>query len=912
MPQKQFTSILLDKERVKECMIYGVNTINDDKTEKRKQSNVSIRTLQSFFAIVDKTLQKNVEFFYHDLLKKISKRKLPTNITYSHKEKWYNCIFSCYGLKAKDDSIINDFEDNPEENIMTIALMDDYLEIIKKCSEGYTTQNSYIEELVGDDKVGNKKRFIESCIERNVIKFEKGNNKADYKKKYTLSENIFDNSDICKNEIFLNLYHFVDFMSEFTCLSVLGYYFRNSLKKYCIKKNFLNEKDFETKFILTKGVNPDIVLAQEGVFRVLKAIYEKRYVFVDNHLYLPLRAFYTEKTKLDGTQYPYAEMLDPEREKLVIFDLCKNYVITVGEELCSEPTIKASIDQITHRFRVEFFINDENMPYLYKEIEKGKEWKDESKPDSEYSNDIEELDTPYYGKIECIKKVIRYTIPETDKSKFLEWIRSFGDFAYIVEPNSFDVFEYNAVVIEDDDTAEGSTEVKDVEFQNALFNPYNSKGLFYKTDLSLPPTNLEVFWLKFVMENYQNIVKMFFNETQIKKIKVVINEYCETQKGKFNPFNCLKYKIADTTEALAPELKTYIQIILNSSYEFSINDENRECECIFPYSLDFNCDDNSFRMMVYDISGKRIKAINPLIIPQKNDENNPQLTYVDKLYFFCCAIEKTIINSKKSFDNNFVTELLGRIEINGNAYGRITNSDGLNFIVNDLFDKVKALQNKQIDKWIRYNFFKAANEEIIETFKSVYMYINKINVREVWDETLKPFSYYFKMFDGEYENCQFVQKTKKDGVAPFSINELRQKTNILLLIASAITNNNDTLEKIVENLSDEFIKETISEETVYSATNLKETTVTLKLKDGIEFSNKILERIYQTFGHYNCICDFQNANEIKFIIIYERFNFRKIHKLILALSDIVEVLEPDETKAVIEKRICNMKKNYKI
>lgn len=206
------------------------------------------------------------------------------------------------------------------------------------------------------------------------------------------------------------------------------------------------------------------------------------------------------------------------------------------------------------------------------------------------------------------------------------------------------------------------------------------------------------------------------------------------------------------------------------------------------------------------------------------------------------------------------------------------------------------------------------------------MYKENLSVPEKDTNTFDYLNDYLKGY--EDETSEYHTDIRHHGISKFSeaeiqyrtitllymrlLNEYKNKDNILELLDTP------TLLSLIKgvpndkNLSSD--EELILNEVTYINEKIKSSYLTLQT--GIKFNNngkrtdrrKELDHIYSLFRDFNCH-GFLNENDMLEIVIqYEHFDYRKVHMAIMALGNLVEVVEK---KSPAVYRIINERKRNK-
>jgi len=108
-------------------------------------------------------------------------------------------------------------------------------------------------------------------------------------------------------------------------------------------------------------------------------------------------------------------------------------------------------------------------------------------------------------------------------------------------------------------------------------------------------------------------------------------------------------------------------------------------------------------------------------------------------------------------------------------------------------------------------------------------------------------------------------------------------------------------------------------EAVFS-NELKKCIVKFRLKKGF-FTEKNLDVLYDYFREFHCYGQYKKEDdkkgrvrdEVLFSVEYPRFEFRRVHQILLALTSMIDfdTVWPDETRNVLTQRLEGKEKNRK-
>ena len=109
--------------------------------------------------------------------------------------------------------------------------------------------------------------------------------------------------------------------------------------------------------------------------------------------------------------------------------------------------------------------------------------------------------------------------------------------------------------------------------------------------------------------------------------------------------------------------------------------------------------------------------------------------------------------------------------------------------------------------------------------------------------------------------------------------------------------------------------ETFAQNEAVFCNELKKCIVKFRLKKGC-FTEKNLDILYDYFREFHCFGQYKEEagkDEVLFSVEYPRFEFRRVHQILLALTSMIDfdTVWPEETKKVLQKRLEGKEKNRK-
>jgi hypothetical protein len=228
-----------------------------------------------------------------------------------------------------------------------------------------------------------------------------------------------------------------------------------------------------------------------------------------------------------------------------------------------------------------------------------------------------------------------------------------------------------------------------------------------------------------------------------------------------------------------------------------------------------------------------------------------------------------------------------------------------------------ARNAKNPEKWIKANYGDKF-ENIAARFVHYY---NKIKENDKIKSFLERVfgQFYFEKLNNNL--TIYEADVKKDGIPPFDVQELQHKTALLFLIYVYST----TLRVKYKKQSDQGAeglntKDAIENEIRQAAERFRTANVSFNYNEFIipkssrserrDQQSRIIRQVVDIFAEYECtvLLKKQGGHELLgFDIVFERFDFRKIHQRLLALSDRIDIdsIQPQATRDIIHKRLKN-------
>lgn len=669
----------------------------------------------------------------------------------------------------------------------------------------------------------------------------------------------------------------ISFLDKFVPLSVLGYLLRQRIMK--------EDRKFEPLPIIIRGLSPFIGLRYENIYRSVKAASEKVSIKIGD------KKIYEPEIWVSGQSF-----------------IAKNEDIYISES--KERQLKNEDEGGIYQIEVYFFWNSDT-EYIEKRICEC--W---IPIKTFYEKEIKlDYESPYYTNMRKRKWNVQkatYHIPKSDWPEFERWCDSFGDFAVVLNNKT----ELSALpLIELDEKSSGRKVIKDWE----LLSRYNS--LAADSQLKTYPTKAEWGWLAFVLEKFPNFAKIFLSDDDYVELKRMVKELVDGDNIFFKDgrrgeswFEGQIYDI--DTLAQAKKYRRILDDIRNKRCCQS-KSERTGVHYSIPYVLDMNYTaftrkavNEPFVIMVYDLKEKRSCAVQYKDFyttdgGRKEVQEN-LFTLCERYYYlcaYCVRLQWKTDNKNEERERNYAAEFVDAFETFKKAVKKmdellrtemenvLTNSfrymyqyavqNGQDKSVNDREREVNGVALFQDVEF----FYKS---RILKKMTSKLRRLKQKKFQEdlmaIPEEDIKDFIVGTGRFDSRLE------KDKSDGKSQIEI--FREKFGL-------------TLKK----------DETFAQNEAVFCNELKKCIVKFRLKKGC-FTEKNLDILYDYFREFHCFGQYKEEagkDEVLFSVEYPRFEFRRVHQILLALTSMIDfdTVWPEETKKVLQKRLEGKEKNRK-
>ena len=687
---------------------------------------------------------------------------------------------------------------------------------------------------------------------------------------------------ICSNEKILEMLSFFD---KFMPLSVFG---------FLIRKRF--QKSSKPISIIVRGLSPFSGFRYENIYRTIIAASEKMTIEIGKHK--------VSKPELwiGGKSF-----------------ISRNETIYIGEKNARPETGK-NIGKFIEA-EVCFLCNNETS-YIEKRTKEMWLPIDIGKPEI-----VIWYDSPYYRGVDQNEWIIyrkKYCIPEAEWEEFIRWCDSFGDFAILLE--SKDV--YKEIDVETEELpimplvklSSKNSEGKVIE-DKELFSTYNS--LAAEQDLITYPTKAEYGWLAFVLEKFPKFVQVFLEQSVFDKLKEKVNKiirgdniFFKNGCGGESWFDGQIYDIESIDQA-----RKYQRILddIRNRRSCRSSSEKTGIHYSIPYVLDMNYNaftrkavNEPFKIMVYDLEEKRSCAVNYGDFYTTNEGQRiiqEDLFSFSERYYYICAYNV-------------------RLEWND------SKKEGKKSVTSQFKKAYKTFQKSitQMDKSIRAQMEKV----FLNSFQFIYQYLTE-------DEAGVSKNEAERKTNGVplFQNKEIIYKTlilKKmvkytewlanEGFVKDLLRIAEEDIKDFIVGSGRFDVRKDRKEKAEAdrfcekyNLKDDVQKtgQILTKNEAVFSNELKKCIVKFRLKKGF-FTEKNLDILYDYFREFHCYGQYKEddkegreRDEVLFSVEYPRFEFRRVHQILLALTSMIDfdTVCPGETRNVLTQRLEGKEKNRK-
>lgn len=881
---KVFFDILSDYRDLRYIFEYGFGWDDKATQEIMNKGSRSVRDLDGILSVIKSGNKAYVPWYQYADGGKKSGRLLVWNNHYQLvQDNWIQELYSCYGMDNMPQGrrAAEHCENKPYSYCVAL---NETCENFKICSIKEKRDWFYVLLNIKEEE-----GETDFSVEYKDILYQRKNSGRWY-----LRENNWTFESMKREGIFTeriqyeSFQNMILFLARYAPMSVLGGFFLLRTKEA------LREPP-----VLVRSLPRSFGLEQEYIHRCLYAIENQKYIEAGEKNYIPLRLKYKDKGMLGIERHLYLEgAKEGHPEEIVEIPLYDgNYIRAAEKNLNLD---KKNIEKYREKadgkaekgqiFKVEFYYNQDT-GYLRERRERG--WKPESE---EHLSKRVSFESPYYpGKLQWKTDLLTYRIKEEDIPGFKMFIESFGDFAQLQGewPESTVKFQINA------DKEKG----KDSDAQS-LLNLYNSRELLLNEMLKnvvLPPRNTELQWLKFVLKEYNNVCRIFLGD-KLSQIQEKVRDELKERNAEESVWFDREYfdygtRVRDiSSNSIEKYRKIFEAVYQKNVIAYEYKDKAVD---IFPYALEYDVLrhltlKDSIRkpidIMGYDLRQKRNIRIlyKDIRVKKRKMCQDINFSMLDKLYHVLayairCAEngkEKMWDDQEKSEGYNRFMKLMELLWIpdkrGGDSYNRNIRKKYNRFKENSMYSKeyqkMKGLMSEKKDK------------EAEEFLQNVFIY---------WlesEEKPRVLSEYQKKYYGFLLKC-------------FSEGYIRLKS------LKARAEMQDCLNRISSEDIWDLIggdeRDGVENEIAFYNEKIKNAEVSFSLKQGME---KELDKVYEAFGSFVCVGRYLPNGNMRFTVSYEEFYYRKVHMALMALEDIIENIEPEETADLIKHRIENRRK----
>lgn len=672
-------------------------------------------------------------------------------------------------------------------------------------------------------------------------------------------------------------YEFLDFFSQTAPIQVLGHFLKTNM--------YDQERHEKEAHILVRPLPSKIIFAQEFMYACWYAIKEKkgiRYINPDSSTEVILEGKYCSVLVKDK-EFPNLVYENKKKEKIEL-PLYGNIKIEVLDAWEEEDMIhlKPSMEKEKLEYLVRFLEKD-GESYIREKIEKGerKGYKRKIRSEEEKSAVISrekmmEMDHIYYGPSQYKCYDVCFEIEQDQKEEFERWLDSFGDFAYVLDESVTFLSElsFGLAPSEEKEKERSAGKLPVNARVYSLYTPVNSYGMLEqiknetekKRSVSQEEKHFlnsqlitiqEIKWLKMIFYCFPNLSQIFFSAEDYEEIRKSLGLLSRSEPGDLEPIKewiKTNWPVQDIQAdfAVGNEGKNYRNLLncIRKKYVIKSKENGREHDQIVPVFLEYNAKEmtGQFQIMAYNRKEFRTILIKNLNSLGKSDTGkrgkDVSLSDLQKIYF--CAVEEIL---------------------NQNGQSR------------KIPQNIKSSYIQMYEKMEKKNsaFFREEN-----SFTYIYRYVKEEDEAENW-----------------------TRDEKRNGITRITPSELYYRTAVLKQIAK-------TSEGTKKLLSVPDPEEMVMKEVRYLNENIKREKVIVRYRKELDENKNLeiindLEMIRDYFSEFDLEI-YREKNQLMMVIYFETFYYRKIHSILLALQNLIEIEGPENLKNVVNQRIENKKK----
>lgn len=886
--------------------------------------------------------------------KKNKSRKIIDKKTYSLEQRfWFQNLYGCYGmidLYKSCDAITN----NKEKAKMRYGMIDGdksydaikcLMEIEKKGGYEFCKGNS--DELKGKDKDKDIKCDYKRCcrvraeieainnLKENgesegylkelqeslhksypdmIEEVEEGKKSVGKGGKLRLKENPWTREKmqaILLEERYENFLEWISFFSVFAPLSALG-------------SNFLwkMREPVNNRFFFIRGLGREIGLEQESIYRCLCAIHHKKMIqYDDKKKYIPIRLIYSNN-HMDAENVDLYLIAEGE-DGIVHLPLKGHYIFVTKDRW--KKNIQCDIDKKEEEvmeYTVEFYMNDKTQ-YLNNRIngiwEKWEKFGIDSKRNPIKSK---KRYSPYYPGDE-LNKGYEYTyhIKKSDEDGFKRYIMSFGEFAKLKRAKEVEQSSPNEEIKENI-----YKNINTIKGQNpdeySLCNIFSVKAILevnknipeFQTfkNIVLPPSEAEVAWIDFIIQEYPNMSQTFLSKEELDQIheKIqklygnVVEKWFDKQVWDWEQrvVDCMKRHI-DRNK------RFYKQIKEKNFLRYRLEEgEIRKEGSILLYAMEYNRAKHMefpkgepFQIMCYDWKEKRNCLIKSKSIKKTTDlMQEEEISCLDKLYHVLAYAVRSAFERGSEGESEGESKRENELPEKENA------------IIQCIWKTYHGQKNSNYERCICKKIGK-----LKKSYHELYEEMNQVLSNHPMESEIESFvQRVFFYWENNIENFE------KDSF------EIEYQTLLLYCFCSAceILKDPEESKKLLQYLENitlkdifrfllgekniEKSKEKLGEIAYYNK-KLKWDRVSFTFSSQKYNEKSYIDCVYDIFKSYVCTGKIENSGDFRFTVTYEKFNYRDIHKNLMAIRDLIDIncIIPENTREIIQKRVLAMELN---
>jgi len=923
---KKFLSIYTSYDALKYIIAYGIDHVVLAKILGTK----SERGLAYPLEMIGQYLEQDVSCM------RITESK-SSNITQERnvcdpKDQMANCVYSYYGLMAGGIGF--------SDQIQYCA--DCFDQIQKGIGErlpGF--ENKYPEPILCEEFEGDEKKywetFIALCEERGVFERKYHPNDKEWEISVVSNDTLQGLRKAVKDE--KQLVDMLNFFSDFTLLSPFGYFLRKRIS------------DRQSRPIIVTNNALYSGLANESIFRVLKAIQQKSEIRFadDNQLLTPIHIYYNSARqpwlhaldnqtlvskplftgiyiKLENPSFAFvcnqalfthsSLTINGEKGCVPIALSEKHHILTfekagqkitlrlqdaksIVEETSDDPSVlwTVKIDRPMKDHVFHLLLSPENKKYLPYRIERESRNRIFKFEEGETRGKIA-VYNPFEGTMQCEDTV--YSIMTPDEEWYWDWVRSFGECGYS-EDKCQDGSRVNLYA-----GKEGKgRESRHSDFINSLLNPYNSICFseaikeISNTVEELPPTNLEIFWLQYILKQYPNLTRCFLTDEEYNALVRVTEAYCliNNDKNYFNPFemeHAIEIQCHDIEVGPSYRDIRFVLEAINRNVIWKYQYKGRN-QLMYPYGIKYHAERHQFRIMAYSIIEKRLVAIvmdkefrgkaysEDFHSDKANDLAN-NLSKLDVIYFKCSDIVRRLEIESTPVSQLSQSEIWEE-SIEGDPVIKKLNQSGC---------KIEGIgpffKRKKVVLYLKWLWKESIDTEMLYSrLRKEYDDLNK------W---LKAHSRFGEKSNFAKESYSHV--ISKDNHAFYTEMEFKHRLMVLVLMNRYL----DIIGLDTTIIHDEPM--TLMKKNIEYLSNVL-MIQTICFVPTVPVSCMLVDQINQEFEDYNCTLT-DKKGRLTFTLTFQRYDYRKIQKGLMLLSDRIRVVAPEKEARLFSGRVEETKR----